>query len=255
MDSIRVLILQKVFKQCAKMLDPNPFNKNQPAPERTPENENPVSPGPYDYDVPDPQSEYSRLFKGVFQEARHVTRAGNDEPAIRDSRFDFGLLEPVDQEKAVITKHIRYLSFGTQNLVDINKQNLLPALFLEAGSNAQRQDFRGIELAKEGEVMPIVLRIWTKEPRPSELKGPAYKYSNPLFIAQMREQLDYLLDRNEFISISIPRIGYSLSSQVHDACITSAYTMQGVRAPYECVDFRFEVLFDKQKEIDDRYIT
>ena len=171
-------------------------------------------------------------------------------------RFDFDLLEPTElEQQMIIKKHIRYISFGTQNLVDINKQNLLPALFLEAGTDAQRQDFRGIELAKEGEVMPIILRLWTRQPKPTELKGPAYKQSNPIFIAQMREQLDYFLDRNEFIGISTPRIGYTLPSQVYDACITSAYTLQGVRAPYECVDFRFEVIFDKQKEIDDRYAT
>jgi len=189
----------------------------------------------YGYDYPNPDSEYFRYFK----KEKH--------------RFDFDLLEPGTQEKQVITKKIRHISFGTRNLMDINEQNLLPALFLEAGSNAHERGFPGMESAKEGEVMPVVLRLWMREPKPSELSDVAYRDSNPIFIAQMREQLDYLLDPSEFKGISMIRIGYTLPSSVYDCGITSSYTMQGIRAPFECIDFRFEVIFSKQKEIDDRY--
>lgn len=242
MDSIRVLILQKVFAQCAKMLDPQPklaisearkYGSNTPGhPDHDPDAE--------ESDLVDSMSEYYKIFR---QEA--------GTPGSK--RFDFDLLEPGAIERMAITRYIKFIRFGTGPIVDYDKRGLLPALFLETGTDSFAGDFRGIEQAKVGEVMPVVLRLWSKEDKVSARTEPEYRQSNPIFIAQFKEQLDYLLDRSEFVGISMPRIGYSLPSSVYDCQVRLSQALEGVRSPWECVDFRFEVTFDKQKEIDDRY--
>jgi len=207
LDGIRVHVLQKVFTQCIKMLDPE-------------------------------GTEYSRIFGD----------GGTD--------FDFSVSSPADLEILVVRRYVKLVRFGTGQFTDIKDRDLIPAIFIENGSEGYLQNFRGIEQAKEGELVPVIIRLLTMERRPtvrqrSEL--PLYKYSNPIFVSDIREQLDYLLDRNEFIGISTSRVGYSLPSQVYDARIRMHHNLQGVRAPYEVTDFRFEVLFDKQKEIDTRF--
>ena len=242
MDSIRVSILQKVFSQCAKMLNPNPNDKDQPLSDPNDPNS---SPGKYNHTVPDPDSEYSRVFNNVIGK----DSMGQD----IHGRFDFDLLQPEGQELMVINHYINHIKFGAERVSDLHKRGLLPALFLEMGTDAYSFDFEGVQLAKEGEVMPIILRLWSVEPKPSERTQAAYRFSNPIYISEIREQLDYLLDRNEFIYISQPRIGYTFASKVQDCGIKMCQTMQGLRAPFEAVDFRFEVVIEKQKEIDDRY--
>jgi len=207
-----------------------------------PDADNPIHSGGVD-----PQSQYYRHFRGDSTDTSDPNKP----------RFDFHLQEPEGQELEVLESYIKCIRFGTGQIIDYDKRGLLPGLFLETGTDSFSYDFPGIEQSKDGEVMPIVLRLWTREPDVKSRTDVAYRYrdSNPIFIAQFKEQLDYFLDRNEFIGITMPRIGYSLPSSVQDCRVRLSQTLQGIRAPYEAIDFRFEVTFSKQKEIDDRYAT
>ena len=222
MDSIRIIILQKIFTQCAKMLDPKP---NTPYAKRS----------AADYANPETNSEYNRVFDG-------------------GSRLDFRILPPEGQELQVITRYINSIRFGTGRIADYYRRGLLPALFIEEATDSYAGDYPGIELAKVGEIYPVKLRFAMVEQKPNERTMPEYRYSNPIYMGQMKEQLDYLLDRNEFTGISVPRIGYDLPSKVYDAGVGTSQNLEGVKAPFEIVDVRFEVIFDKEKEISNRYV-
>ena len=219
LDSIRTEIMQKAFAQCAKMLDPNPNNQNG-----------------FDYTNPDPNSEYNRVL---------VNSGGNDQ-----GRFDFGLLEPAGEELFVIQNKIKYIKFGMGVLNDLYTRGLMPAIFIENATRGHDAAFQNIEIAKDAEVSPITVVLVMVEQKPSQRTMPEYRSSNPIFASQVREQLDYFLDRKEFLGISSSRIGYSLPSKVHDAKITLSQNLQGVKAPFEIIHYRFEVIFDKQKERD-----
>ena len=144
-----------------------------------------------------------------------------------------GGVEIRDETPERVTRHpALYIANGTESLE------------IQAGSGLG--NLLGIEMPYVGESYPVVLRLVVNQGI-----APPYEKSNPVIIARIREQLDYILDATYFRGLRADRIGYRFPSVVITAGITASYNLEAIATPWEVYDFRLEVIFKRQKEMSD----
>ena len=161
-------------------------------------------------------------------------------------------LPPRDQQMLSATggRHVCYVQTGAFPLRDYTGLTQLPAIYIIDGSDgsasshdtsSRNRRLGESVLQKTFEVYPLTLRVVVHQK-----VNPTYAESNPVQLAQIREQLDYLLDMQTFKGITDKRLGYNLPSVVEYALITDGESLKGIATPWEIKDFEFEVIFTRQ---------
>ena len=146
---------------------------------------------------------------------------------------------------------LEHLEMGGVELKTIETVSQTPALYIANGTESLEiprgsglGNILGIEAPYIGESFPIVLRLVVNNGN-----KPVYEKSNPVVIARIREQLDFFLDATHFRGLSADRVGYQFPSVALTAGITASYNLEAIATPWEVYDFRFEVIFKRQKEL------
>ena len=143
-------------------------------------------------------------------------------------------------------------------LAHVTRLTRVPALYVangidavEVGSsqsqfgsqNTEPKNFRSPPaLQKVLELYPIVLRLVVNQG-----SEPDTDKSNPIIIAHIREQFDTFLNTLIFQGLKAKRFGYTLPSEVKKASLTASYPLENIPPPISVQDFRFEVVFEKQR--------
>ena len=200
-DDIRVKILEMVYKQCLKLLNPT-----------------------------------SRQFGEEFPNADPLTF--NPYPLSEDEVMALG------------TPIIEYVQFDTFTLADANnldKDGLVPCLFILEGTDSFTDIDQNDNDVKNTvrDSMSILLRVLLKQ---ESIFNVSFDNSITLKSARLRSQLDYFMDTNYFEGVTANRFGYELPSHVWRSIIQSSYNLEGEASPYEVVDFRLLVTYNKQAQ-------
>ena len=158
---------------------------------------------------------------------------------------------------------IRYIRAGNEDITNLKQRGALPALMISQGSGEftlQRPNLSGDLVARsdrpttvigsEPERLLLTLRLALTELPRTELfsaDGTELNLSKSRaarsFIIQ--NQLDYVLDPNNFLALSQTRPGYATRSEVLRAKITNS---QNIEADEEdtLIDYHFQVIFKRQ---------
>ena len=158
---------------------------------------------------------------------------------------------------------IRYIRAGNETITNLKQRGALPALMISQGSGEftlQRPNLSGdlvgrserptTVLGSEPERLLLTLRLALTELPRTELfsaDGTELNLSKSRaarsFIIQ--NQLDYVLDPNNFLALSQTRPGYATRSEVLRAKITNS---QNIEADEEdtLIDYHFQVIFKRQ---------
>lgn len=246
--SIRSKIIELAYLQCVKMLQP-------PDPE-----------------YPNIGDEYKRIIDKQEPDGTLINRTldnGDPNPAypvpegaapvdweqcvIETLSQSYGNIEDCDGNPMPINTYMKYVTVGTIEPQKIEQEDKYPALFIENASEGYKPkslgEKQGVEHSSEVEIIPITIRVLTKDYRiyKSNING-----SNPIQLAEIREVLDFLLDPRYFRGLlHDDRYGYDLvDSIVLDAGITYSRNNEGLRHPVEMNDFRLDVKVQQQKEVD-----
>lgn len=227
--SVRTRILYRILKQCQKLLGPNH--------NAWPVNESYIQC-------------WNRAFKApggglIPWEVTDIDNIDPNYPLTKEDLEKLGDFVP----DGLNSRIIQLVQLGTSDWKNLEENKLLPCIFIENADD-------GITVPAQfgnthiGEIMPVNISLLMVQPPDSML---TFNNSNPVLVANLRDALDYLLDPFWFKGLSEKnkfRRGYSLASTIYDATIVSAQNLEGVSQPYERVDFRLQVTFERQKQID-----
>lgn len=147
-------------------------------------------------------------------------------------------------------RQLQYVQLGTAAIKALHAEDLIPCLFVENGTDAfALNDPSGGNLMVL-ETMPVILRLVLSQPaiRPTDDVSVKLEKSNPIQTALFRDALDYLMNPHVFRGIKGATRGSDYPATVRDAMIVSMQNLEGLEAPMEAIDFRLEVIFDRQKE-------
>ena len=184
------------------------------------------------------------------------------EPKSSEFKKHFGKVDSKsvldDEERVVVSglpRILQYVQMGGIELKEIRGVTRIPAIYIANGTESHEipqesglARLLGIELPFVGELYPVVIRLVIHQGT-----EPRYEDSNPVIIARIHEQLSYFLDQTNFRGLSADRVGYQFPSVVLRAGITASYNLEAIATPWEVYDFRFEVIFKRQKTMFDEY--
>lgn len=228
LNDIRSRVIGKVYEQCRKLLGPDdhqyPVNENYlkqwDAEIRTPDGQ------PIDYVQTDP------------------AQLPADYPL---NRRDFIILDKLDSF-GLDARRIQLVQIGSMDWQNLQAEGLIPCIFIEESSpGSVLQAVTGVNYI--GETFPMNIRLVTTQAPDSSLE---VTNSNPIRNASFRAALDYLLDPFFFLGLHERkgiRKGFKAPSHVVDAGITLTTNLEGEISPFEVVDYRFEVIIDRIKQV------
>lgn len=179
-------------------------------------------------DSTEPPTQWNREFPGVAY------------TAMSDVSYPLSIQE---QTALMHARTLQHVQMGSTEVLNLDENGLLPALFIENAADGFSVQGEGALQGTVREFMPLTLRLVLRQP-------PAATYEQSTVVQAMhyRTAFDYLLDTQEFRSIAAVQPGDSRQSRVFDAGITNVENLEGEYSPYEVIDFRFEVQFDRPKE-------
>lgn len=160
---------------------------------------------------------------------------------------------PVSEKELVqitAARQLQYVQLGMNTIKALNAEDLIPCMFVEGGTDGFTINDPGGSNLMTFETVPILLRLVISQPpiRPTEDESVKIEKSNPIQIAQFRDALDYLMNPHVFRKLEGKTLGSDFPAKVHDAMIVYTQTLEGLEAPMETIDFRLEVIFERQKE-------
>ena len=227
---IRSRIITKVYEQCRKLLGPDsdqwPINENYL------KQWNDQIKTPAGDPIPYVQADPAQL--------------PTDYPLTRQ---DIIVLDKIDSF-GLDARRIQLVQIGSMDWKNIEAEGLIPCIFIESANDSFTILDATTGSTQIGEIMPINVRLVTRQAPDSELK---VTNSNPIRNARFRAALDYLLDPFWFRGLHEykgTRKGYRNPSHVMDAVITATENLEGQISPFEVVDYRLEVSFDRAKQLD-----
>lgn len=180
-------------------------------------------------DSTEPPAQWDREFPGIAFTDTHA------------ATYPLSLQEQTALANARTLQHVQ---MGSTEVINLDENGLLPALFIEnaAGGYSVQEEGAAV-IGTVREILPLTLRLVLRQP-----PNATYDESTVVQAMLYRTALDYLLDPGEFRSITTVQPGYAQPARVFDAGIINVENLEGEYSPYEVVDFRFEVTFDRPKE-------
>lgn len=153
------------------------------------------------------------------------------------------------------TQRIQYIQMGSSDWVSMQESKLIPCFFIESSGSIDANDQP--DTTQASRIFTIILRMLVVQPDEAELTDAT---STPIQIDNLSDALDFLTDPFYMKGISEAghhRRGYAYPSEVRDAMITESQTLEGQLSPYEVTDFRLEITYnrDKQLEMNNRFNT
>ena len=228
---IRSRILMKVYEQCLMLLGPDS--------DQWPVNDNYLKQWNKEVRTPDGQA--------IAYEISDPNNLPAGYPLTRDNLIVLDKLDSFGLD----ARRIQLVQMGSKDWQNIQKEKLIPAIFIESANDSFTILDAETGSANIGEVMPINIRLVTVQAPDSELEQ---SNSNPIRNSRFRAALDYVLDPYFFLDLKEyknTRKGYRTPSVVLDSIITATQNLEGQISPYEVVDYRLEVRFDRRKQLGD----
>ena len=165
------------------------------------------------------------------------------------TRQDLIVLDKIDSF-GLDARRLQLVQIGSMDWKNLEAEKLIPCVFIESASDSFTILDATTGSTQIGEIMPINVRLVTVQAPDSELK---ITNSNPIRNARFRAALDYLLDPFWFRGLHEykgVRKGYRNPSHVMDSVITATENLEGEISPFEVVDYRLEVSFDRAKQLE-----
>ena len=168
-----------------------------------------------------------------------------DEPLVVSAADESALGERVVQSVVSGTWPLRSLLIGTDDIPDALPE-LYPVIFIDLGTDALMDDAgatdRSIPLRDDNQLFELV--ILTVVYQEDDYN---YENSNPLQLLRIRNQLDYVLNRENFTMIHTLDSDNILPSAVHNCYIRQTEPkMLNVVSPYDLIESSFVCEIDRQ---------
>lgn len=212
MKNIRTLILETAYRQAKKLLGPYRWSDN---------------------------TKYLQQWNALYPDIAYTDTTDAGYPLSEEEILQVGA-----------ARQLQYVQLGMNTIKALNAQDLIPCLFVENGTDGFTINDPGGSNLMTVETLPILLRLVISQPpiRPTEDESIKIEKSNPIQISLFRAALDYLMDPHVFRGIKGETFGSDYRATVHDSMIVQTQSLEGLQAPMESVDFRLEVVFERQKE-------
>lgn len=173
------------------------------------------------------------------------TSADSDNPLVLSANEESALGERVVQSVVSGTWPLRSLLIGVDGVPDAFP-DLYPVIFIDLGMDSIMDDAgatdRATQLRDDNQLFELViLTVVYQEDNYN------YANSNPLQLLRLRNQLDFVLNRQNFTSIHTLDADNILPSAVHNCYIRQTEPkMLNVVSPYDIIESSFVCEIDRQ---------